>query len=141
VLTRTKTIIASLALWSAIPGLLQVAPPAAAADARSGDQVYQQVCAACHATGVADAPKYGDGAAWETRIAEGQEILTAHGWVGMRGMPPRGGRPDLPLQEFAAAVAYMARSAGADWQPPNPGMLARVREEIEARKTEVARKQ
>ena len=77
---------------------------------------------------------------WEELIEEGQEVLTAHGWVGVRGMPPRGGRPDLPLEQFAAAVVYMARSAGADWQAPGPAMLTGIREEITARKSELADK-
>ena len=119
--------------------MLLAATPVAAAETRSGDQVYRQVCAACHASGVANAPRYGVGADWEALIEEGQEVLTAHGWVGIRGMPPRGGRPDLPLQQFAAAVAYMARSAGAEWQTPSPATLARIRDEITARKTELAR--
>src|SRR5690606_27939461 len=59
---------------------------------RSGEQVYKETCSACHATGVANAPKLGDRNDWAPLIAEGQHVLTAHAWVGVRGMPPRGGR-------------------------------------------------
>ncbi len=108
----------------------------AAGSARGGEQVYEEVCAACHATGAAEAPKLGDGDEWEDLIEEGQHVLTAHAWVGVRGMPPRGGSPDLSLQEFARAVAYMARAAGGDWQDPDAAMLEKIRDEEEARRRE-----
>lgn len=60
-------------------------------------------------------------------------MLTAHAWVGVRAMPPRGGDPNLSLEEFARAVAYMARSAGADWKDPDDEMLEEIREEEEDR--------
>jgi cytochrome c5 len=42
---------------------------AAAGGNRSGEQIYKAVCGACHETGVANAPKTGDKAAWAPRIA------------------------------------------------------------------------
>ncbi|MBW8721819.1 MAG: c-type cytochrome, partial [Polaromonas sp.] len=48
------------------------APAAAAAPATAGaaaPALYSQVCVACHAAGVANAPKLGDKAAWAPRIA------------------------------------------------------------------------
>jgi cytochrome c5 len=63
---------------------------------KSEEQVYAQVCFACHVTGVENAPKFGDKAAWyPLLLKEGQYVVTAHGWVGQRGMPARGGRADL----------------------------------------------
>jgi len=99
----------------------------------SGEQVYRQVCAACHAAGVENAPRLGDRAAWKPLIEEGQDTLTAHAWVGVRGMPARGGQPDLSLEEFARATAYMARAAGGDWKDPDAHMLHEVEEEIAER--------
>ncbi|MBM4180646.1 MAG: cytochrome c5 family protein [Betaproteobacteria bacterium] len=116
-------------------------PPAAApklAAADDGERTYQQVCKACHETGVINAPKVGDAAAWAKLLAEGQAIVTAHGWVGVRGMPPRGGRADLSLEDFARATAWMARSAGGDWQNPDAPMLAAIRAE-EAKRVEALR--
>lgn len=104
--------------------------------ARSGASTYREVCAACHDKGVADAPRIADHEEWEDLIEEGQEVLTAHAWVGVRGMPPRGGSPDLSLEEFARAVAYMARAAGGDWQDPDTAMLRKIRDEEEARRRE-----
>ncbi|NTV11696.1 MAG: cytochrome c5 family protein, partial [Zoogloea sp.] len=45
------------------------AAPAAAAGSRTGEDIFKNVCSACHAAGVAGAPKAGDKAAWGPRIA------------------------------------------------------------------------
>ncbi|GEC96980.1 MAG: hypothetical protein RLZZ220_1637 [Pseudomonadota bacterium] len=106
---------------------------AAADTARQGEQVYEEVCAACHGRGVARAPQLGDRRQWAPLIREGQPTLTAHAWVGIRGMPPRGGRADLSLEAFAGGVAYMAQRAGANWQPPDPALLKRIEAEVRKR--------
>lgn len=113
--------------------LLTTTPAQAAQSPKSGEQVYKETCFACHATGVAKAPKFGERTTWAPLIKEGQHVLTAHAWVGVRGMPPKGGRPDLSLEEFARAAAYMARAAGADWKDPDAAMLARIRAEEKKR--------
>lgn len=100
---------------------------------KAGEQVYKETCFVCHATGVANAPKFGDKAAWAPLIKEGQYVLTAHGWVGVRGMPPKGGRADLSLEEFSRATAYMARSAGGNWKDPDAAMLSRIKDEEKKR--------
>lgn len=102
---------------------------------KSGEQAYKEVCQACHGAGVANAPKAGEPGGWTALFAEGQAVVTAHGWVGVRGMPAKGGRPDLSLEEFARATAWMARSAGGDWQDPDAAMLEVIREE-EAKRIE-----
>lgn len=99
----------------------------------SGEQVYRRVCVACHATGVEKAPRFGDREAWKPLIEEGQDVLTAHAWVGVRGMPARGGDPGLALEEFARATAFMARAAGGDWKDPDARMLHEIEEEIAER--------
>jgi len=105
--------------------------------ALSGKQVYQQTCFQCHATGVQNAPRFGDKTAWAPLLTEGQHIVTAHGWVGQRGMPPRGGRADLSLEEFARGVAYMARAGGGNWEEPDARMLDLIREEEKKRTEEL----
>jgi len=105
----------------------------AAAELKSGEQVYKETCFACHATGVAGAPKFGDQKAWAPLLKEGQRVLTAHAWVGVRGMPPKGGRADLSLEEFARAAAYMARAAGGSWKDPDAKVLRHIREEEQER--------
>ena len=114
------------------PAPSEVASPAARAvpvALKSGEQVYKEVCQACHGAGVANAPKAGEPGGWTALFAEGQAVVTAHGWVGVRGMPAKGGRPDLSLEEFARATAWMARSAGGDWQDPDEAMLEVIRAE------------
>ena len=102
----------------------------------TGEALYQKACAACHGVGPVEAPKLGDHAAWAELITEGQAVVTAHGWVGVREMPPRGGVPDLSLEAFGRAVAYMARAAGADWQDPelSASLLQAIRAEETARR-------
>jgi cytochrome c5 len=93
----------------------------------SGEQVYKEVCSSCHDAGVAKAPKLGDKKAWAPLIKEGQSMITIDGWFGERGMPPKGGKADLGLEEFARAVAHMGRAAGAKWKDPDAAMLTRLK--------------
>lgn len=86
--------------------------------ARSGEMVYQQVCMACHAAGVNEAPKFGDRADWAELIEEGYGILVYESIKGEGMMPPRGGDPSVTDLEMANAVAYMANAAGAEWVAP-----------------------
>jgi cytochrome c5 len=86
-------------------------------EARSGEQVYNSVCATCHATGVAGAPKIGDKEAWGARIKSGLEALVASALHGKGAMPPQGGG-EFNDQEIANAVVHMANAAGADFEPP-----------------------
>lgn len=84
-------------------------------DSGKGKQVYDSVCFACHAMGVAGAPKFGDKAAWAPRIAQGMDILVSHATNGFQGksgvMPPKGGRPDLSDADITAAITYMVDNA------------------------------
>lgn len=91
--------------------------------AQSGEAVYKGVCMACHAAGVANAPKTGDRAAWAPLIKEGLPTLLADAIKGIRGMPARGGNPDLTDLELARGITYMANQAGANWPEPSPGAV------------------
>jgi len=96
------------------------------ATAGTGEDTYKAVCANCHAQGLAGAPKVGDAKAWGKLIKEGQVPLTADGFNGVRAMPPKGGRSELTINEFAGAVVHMANQAGANWQEPNEAMLKKI---------------
>jgi cytochrome c5 len=76
-----------------------------------GAGVYNTACMACHAAGVAGAPKLGDAEGWSARIDQGAETLVEHAIQGFQGgsgfMPAKGGNPSLSDQEVAAAVQYM----------------------------------
>ena len=101
-----------------------------------GVQTYKAVCAVCHASGVANAPKVGDKNVWKPLIDEGQVILTAHGYVGVRAMPPKGGKPDLSIEQFAEAVNYIENNSGGQWSSPDKAMLEKINQEIAKRKQE-----
>ncbi len=92
------------------------AAPAAADSSDPGKATYDKVCFACHAQGIAGAPKFADVAAWETRIAQGRDTLVSHAIVGYTGqagmMPARGGNPTLTDAEVGAAVDYMVAAVG-----------------------------
>ena len=82
---------------------------AAASGPRSGEDVYNGACMACHATGAAGAPKVGDAAAWAARIDKGMDALYASGVNGVAGtgMIAKGGCGDCSDEEIYAAVDYM----------------------------------
>jgi len=112
---------------------LAAGTPAAHAQSATGEQVYKSVCFACHAEGVDKAPKFGDRKMWAPLVKEGQSKLTADAWIGVRAMPPQGGKADLPLEDFSRAVAYMARAAGATWKDPDPALLANIQKRVKSR--------
>ncbi|HQT30494.1 MAG TPA: c-type cytochrome [Thiobacillus sp.] len=125
---------ASLAIaLAALPAQAAHPEPAPSAALQSGKQVYNDICMACHDTGVAHAPRFRNTADWAPLIEEGQATLTAHAWVGVRAMPAKGGKPELRLSEFARAVAYMASQSGGDWKDPDAGMMKKIRHEAEER--------
>ena len=87
------------------------AAPAAAAAKPDGKKLYDTACMACHAAGVAGAPKLGDKAAWAPRIKTGQEALYASALKGKGTMPAKGGNPATPDADVKAAVDYMVNAA------------------------------
>jgi cytochrome c5 len=77
---------------------------AAAAD---GKAVYEKVCFACHAQGLAGAPKLGDKALWAPRIKQGTDTLMQSVIKGKGAMPPKAGNPALTEAEIHAAIDFM----------------------------------
>ena len=112
-----------------------------AVSAQSGENTYKQVCANCHATGVLNAPKFGDKTKWKPLIAEGQVELTGHAYFGVRGMPPKGGSPNLSIEGFANALVYMVNNSGGNWKSPDVKTIAAINKEVEARKAGLNKKQ
>ncbi|WP_019613555.1 c-type cytochrome [Psychromonas ossibalaenae] len=76
---------------------------------RDGEKIYNTYCVACHATGAAGAPKKGDAAAWEPRIAQGQETLLKHSLEGLNAMPAKGTCADCSDDEMAATVEFLTK--------------------------------
>jgi cytochrome c5 len=83
------------------------AAPAPVAKADAAPALYGQACVACHAAGVAGAPKLGDKAAWAPRLAGGVDGLTASVIKGKGAMQPKGGAMAASDADIKAAVAYM----------------------------------
>lgn len=92
------------ALMAAAVTLTLTAGVARAAD---GVTVYNQACAMCHIPGLANAPKFGDKAAWEPRLKAGREALLTSALKGKGAMPAKGGNPKLTDEEIGAALDHM----------------------------------
>lgn len=78
----------------------------------SGEKISQVNCILCHGAGVMGAPKIGDAAQWEARIAQGKDKLIDHAIKGINMMPAKGGNAALSDEEVAAAVIWMANQSG-----------------------------
>jgi cytochrome c5 len=72
-----------------------------------GQKTYQTSCQACHATGAAGAPKFGDKAAWAPRIATGVDAMLAVAIKGKGAMPPKGACASCSDDDLKAAIEYM----------------------------------
>lgn len=99
-------------------GQVAVSDPNAPKVEKSGKEVVETVCGACHMSGALGAPKIGDKAGWASHIVHGLDHLTQNAIKGIRAMPPRGGSPDLTDTEIARAIVLMANQSGANFQEP-----------------------
>lgn len=100
-------------------GTVEVRDASAAAVLRTGEQVYAGQCAACHAAGVAGAPKIGDAAAWAPRIKTGYDMLLTSALKGKGAMGAQGGG-DYSDIEIGRAVVHLANQGGANFPVPQP---------------------
>ena len=87
------------------------AAPPPVASAGNGKKVYDSACVACHASGVAGAPKLGDKTAWAPRLATGFDALMNSALKGKGAMPPKGGNTSLSEADIHTAVEYMTAAA------------------------------
>jgi cytochrome c5 len=87
-----------------------IAAAGTSAFAQDGKAIYEKTCVACHATGVANAPKLGDKAAWGPRVATGKDALVKAVVAGKGAMPPKAGNANLTEAEIKAAVDFMLAS-------------------------------
>ena len=120
--TAMKRIAPSGAVYAGSTGASAQAAAQAAALAKAASQVayggttdgkviYDNLCTACHTTGVGLAPTL-DHSHWDARIAQGKETLYKHaieGYTGPDGgiMPPKGGNPALSEEQIHATVDWM----------------------------------
>ena len=84
---------------------------------KAGEEVYKAQCVACHGSGAAGAPKFGDAGAWGPRIKQGFDALVNSALKGKGAMGAQGGG-DFTDVEVARAVAYMANNGGAKFEEP-----------------------
>jgi cytochrome c5 len=84
---------------------------------KTGEEVFKAQCSACHATGAAGSPKFGDAAAWGPRIKTGFDALLNSAMKGKGAMGAQGGG-DFDNLEVARAVVYMANAGGAKFDEP-----------------------
>ena len=85
---------------------------------KTGKQVYDTVCASCHAAGVAGAPKLGDKTAWGPLVKSGLDTMVNNAIKGKNAMPAKGGNPMLDDFEIARAVVFMANESGGSFDEP-----------------------
>jgi cytochrome c5 len=98
----------------AAPVAVVAAAAPAALPADAGKKLYDGVCMACHAAGIAGAPKFGDKTAWADRIKQGAATLHDHaikGYQGKAGVMPAKGGSSASDEEVKAAVDYMTAAA------------------------------
>jgi len=98
-------------------GAIEVKDASSAGALKTGEQVFQAQCSACHATGAAGSPKFGDEAAWGPRIKNGYEALLNSALKGKNAMGAQGGG-DFSDLEIGRAVVYMANKGGAKFDEP-----------------------
>ncbi len=98
---------------------------------KAGEEVYKAQCSACHTTGVAGAPKFGDAAAWGARIGAGYESLLTSALKGKGAMGAQGGG-DFEDTEIGRAVVYMANAGGAKFAEPIAPVAAAAGAEVAA---------
>jgi cytochrome c5 len=110
-------------LTALLIGAFLVPPPALGQiDGRSGKQVVDEVCAACHGTGAKGAPRIGDRRAWAPLASRGLTSLTESALKGIRDMPSHGGSPGLTDLEIERAITYMVNRSGGQWTEPIGGV-------------------
>ena len=85
------------------------AAAASGGPARSGQQVYDQFCFACHSTGVGGAPKLKNAAEWAPHLAKGDDALWKSIMNGLNAMPPKGTCMNCSDDELRAALGYMSK--------------------------------
>lgn len=114
---RLIVLLAATLLWGCGKKEEATAPEAAAPAPEAvavpsvGESAYKKACAMCHTPGTAGAPKIGDKADWDARLAQGVDVLyknSIDGYTGSKGvMPAKGGNPSMSDDDVKAAVDHL----------------------------------
>ena len=114
---RWSVVLAAVVLWGC--GEPPAREAAEAAAPRSGEQVYQRACAACHVPGRFGAPRSVAGFRdhWLMRLEQvGFAGLLAITEQGQRRMPPKGNCFDCSDQELSDALVHFLKAGGVSNQ-------------------------
>jgi len=119
-----KRLITAIVLALAV----SITPQTASAQSRerSGKEVVDSACSACHQTGVKGAPKIGDKKAWAKLASRSLTDLTDSALKGIRSMPAHGGDLTLSDIEIERAITYMVNQSGGRWTDPVGGLTPAV---------------
>ena len=98
-------------------GVSEFKDPGDVKSMKTGEQVFQAQCSACHATGAAGAPKMGDEAVWAPRVKTGFDALLNSVLKGKGNMPSQAGGDHSDF-EISRAVVFMANKSGAKFDEP-----------------------
>lgn len=90
---------------------IAVVSTAATGGSRTGESIYKATCSACHGTGAAGAPKFGDAAAWGPRAAIGIDALLKIATSGKGAMPPKGMCMDCSAEELKGTIEYILKNS------------------------------
>ncbi len=96
------------AMTEATPAKIAGTPADSDGAERSGEELYNTFCIACHSVGLANAPKFGDAAAWSKLLEVGIDALIASAKKGKNVMPPKGTCMDCSDTEFKNAIQFMS---------------------------------
>ncbi len=115
----------------------------AAEDPRTGKEVYDGFCGACHTAGILQAPRLGNKDDWSAREKQGFEVLLSHAIKGFKNMPAKGGNPAIPDKEIENAINYMLVSSGFEkysGQPATADTGRKVSPTVAVQKKNLAKK-
>ena len=79
------------------------------AQSRSGAEIYDAYCGACHhpSNVMVSSPKAGSRKDWEPRLTKGISGLTQSAIQGIEAMPPKGTCAECTPGEIEAAIRFM----------------------------------
>lgn len=104
-------------------GMVMLKEAGGAVTLRTGEEVYNAQCSACHASGAAGAPKLADEGAWSARIKTGYEALLNSALKGKGAMAAQGGG-EYSDYEIGRAVVFMGNKGGGKLEEPKAPVAA-----------------
>ncbi len=117
-----------------LPIILFLVWLSAAAQEKTGAEVYASTCIECHGSGKHSAPLFASKKHWGKLVREGLDDLVPAALRGVRKMPAKGGNPALSDLEVARGVVHMANAGGGKFAEPTPEEAIRWRTKADKKK-------